>query len=99
MKRQNIYYIKLQEKLATLDCGKNYVLKITSIKDNITSDEEVVIQKKDAEKSQGINFYFWTFLLTASLSSFAVKNLMCSSDQTRILDLKSTIFFYKVEKI
>lgn len=52
MKRQNIYYIKLQEKLATLDCGKNYVLKITSIKDNITSDEEVVIQKKDAEKSQ-----------------------------------------------
>ena len=56
MKRQNIYYIKLQEKLATLDCGKNYVLKITSIKDNITSDEEVVIQKKDAEKSQGIFF-------------------------------------------
>ena len=56
MKRQNIYYIKLQEKLATLDCGKNYVLKITTIKNNITSDEEVVIQKKDAEKSQGIYF-------------------------------------------
>ena len=67
MKRQNIYYIKLQEKLATLDCGKNYVLKITSIKDNITSDEEVVIQKKDAEKSQGIYiFHFWTILLRFS---------------------------------
>ena len=52
-KRQNIYYIKLQEKLATLDCDKNYVLKVTSIKDNITADEEVVIQKKDADGSQG----------------------------------------------
>ena len=58
MKRQNIYYIKLQEKLATLDCGKNYVLKVTSIKDNITADEEVVIQKKDAEKSGGKSFLF-----------------------------------------
>merc|ERR1719225_2255201 len=47
-KRQNIYYIKLQEKLASLDCDKNYVLKVTSIKDNITADEKVMIHKKDS---------------------------------------------------
>ena len=47
-KRQNIYYIKLQEKLATLDCDKDYVLKITSIQDDIKTDEEVVIQNKKA---------------------------------------------------
>ena len=70
MKRQNIYYIKLQEKLATLDCGKNYVLKITSIKDNITSDEEVVIQKKDTEKSQGIYFSFLNVSFDCELTSF-----------------------------
>ena len=54
-KRQNIYYIKLQEKLASLDCDKNYVLKVTSIKDNITADEKVMIHKKDsaAGKPQG----------------------------------------------
>ena len=75
MKRQNIYYIKLQEKLATLDCGKNYVLKITSIKDNITSDEEVVIQKKDAEKSQGIYFSFLNNSFAVPLHSMARANL------------------------
>jgi hypothetical protein len=73
MKRQNIYYIKLQEKLATLDCGKNYVLKITSIKDNITSDEEVVIQKKDAEKSQGNkSLFFFEHFFDCELNSLAV---------------------------
>ena len=51
-KRQNIYYIKLQEKLASLDCDKNYVLKVTSIKDNVTSDGVVEIHKKDIGKSQ-----------------------------------------------
>ena len=51
-KRQNIYYIKLQEKLASLDCDKNYVLKVTSIKDNVTSDGVVEIHKKDTGKSQ-----------------------------------------------
>ena len=57
-KRQNIYYIKLQEKLASLDCDKNYVLKVTSIKDNVTADEKVMIHKKDstAGKPQGKNY-------------------------------------------
>ena len=47
-KRQNIYYVKLQEKLATLDCEKDYTLRITSIQDDVKTDEEVVIQNKKA---------------------------------------------------
>ena len=42
----------MQEKLASLDCDKNYVLKVTSIKDNVTSDGVVEIHKKDTGKSQ-----------------------------------------------
>ena len=34
--------------MATLDCDKDYVLKITSIQDDIKTDEEVVIQNKKA---------------------------------------------------
>ena len=73
MKRQNIYYIKLQEKLATLDCDKNYVLKVTSIKDNITADEEVVIQKKDAERSQGKEEYVEMLYLLIRRGFFQTK--------------------------
>ena len=47
-KRQNIYYVKLQEKLVTLDSDNDYILKITSIQDDIKTDEEVVIQNKQA---------------------------------------------------
>lgn len=47
-KRQNIYYIKLQEKLCTLDSDTDYTLKITAIQDDIKTDEEVVIQSKQA---------------------------------------------------
>ena len=47
-KRQNIYYVKLQEKLVTLDSDHDYVLKITSIQDDIKTDEKVVIQSKPA---------------------------------------------------
>ena len=72
-KRQNIYYIKLQEKLATLDCDKNYVLKVTSIKDDITAEEEVEIHKKaTTEKNKGrtmisINckIFIWLHLLSS----------------------------------
>ena len=74
MKRQNIYYIKLQEKLATLDCDKNYVLKVTSIKDNITADEEVVIQKKDAERSQGKEEYVEKLYLLIRRGFFQTKS-------------------------
>ena len=54
-KRQNIYYVKLQEKLCTLDCDNDYILKITSIQDDIKTDEEVIIQNKQAcdGKKQG----------------------------------------------
>ena len=47
-KRQNIYYIKLQEKLCTLDSDNDYVLKVTSIQDDVKTDEEVIIQSKPA---------------------------------------------------
>lgn len=47
-KRQNIYYVKLQEKLVTLDSDTDYTLKITAIQDDIKTDEEVVIQSKQA---------------------------------------------------
>ena len=47
-KRQNIYYVKLQEKLVTLDSDNDYILKVTSIQDDIKTDEEVVIQSKQA---------------------------------------------------
>ena len=70
-KRQNIYYIKLQEKLASLDCDKNYVLKVTSIKDNVTSDGVVEIHKKDTGKSQSKTLKFFLNNLL-NLSAFAI---------------------------
>ncbi len=60
-KRQNIYYVKLQEKLATLDCDKDYVLKVTSIQDDLKTNEEVVIHNKqfcDGQK-QGEIMILW----------------------------------------
>ena len=47
-KRQNIYYVKLQEKLCTLDSDHDYILKVTSIQDDVKTDEEVLIQNKQA---------------------------------------------------
>ena len=49
----------MQEKLASLDCDKNYVLKVTSIKDNVTSDGVVEIHKKDTGKSQSKTHKFF----------------------------------------
>lgn len=46
-KRQNVYYIRLQEKLATLDGEKDYVLKITAIQGDCKSDEQVTIHNKN----------------------------------------------------
>ena len=56
-KRQNIYYVKLQEKLCTLDSDSDYILRITSIQDDIKTDEEVIIQNKQAcdGKIQGMH--------------------------------------------
>ena len=39
---------KLQEKLCTLDSDSDYILRITSIQDDIKTDEEVIIQNKQA---------------------------------------------------
>ena len=80
-KRQNIYYIKLQEKLASLDCDKNYVLKVTSIKDNVTSDGVVEIHKKDTGKSQSktkkifLNNFLSLLALPICFFLFCEKNL------------------------
>ena len=65
-KRQNIYYVKLQEKLCTLDSDHDYILKVTSIQDDVKTDEEVLIQNKQAcdGKVQGkTNVYFLQFCL------------------------------------
>ena len=54
-KRQNIYYVKLQEKLSTLDSGKDYVMTVTSISGQLKSSEEVAIHNKhfDPSKEKG----------------------------------------------
>ena len=78
-KRQNIYYVKLQEKLVTLDSDIDYILKITSIQDDIKTDEEVVIQNKQAcdGKIQGKNIKFLIVIYTKI--SFAVElGLTCN---------------------
>ena len=64
-KRQNIYYVKLQEKLCTLDSDHDYILKVTSIQDDVKTDEEVLIQNKQAcdGKVQGNKTVFSHFLV------------------------------------
>ena len=46
-KRQNIYYVKLQEKLSTLDSGQDYVMTVTSIsgRDKTKSDKVTIHHK------------------------------------------------------
>ena len=34
-KRQNLYYVKVQERLSTLDAGQDYIMTVTSISGNI----------------------------------------------------------------
>lgn len=45
-KRQNIYYVKLQEKLAALDSGNDYILTVTSIQGVNKTSEKVTIHNK-----------------------------------------------------
>lgn len=52
-KRQNIYYVKLQEKLSTLDSAKDYVMTVTSITGLDKTSEEVTIHNKHYDPSQG----------------------------------------------
>ena len=78
-KRQNIYYVKLQEKLCTLDSDHDYVLKVTSIQDDVKTDEEVLIQNKQAcdGKVQGkTNLYFLEFCGLATKYTCAMNQLI-----------------------
>ena len=45
-KRQNIYYVKLQEKLASLNSAEDYVLTVTSITGREKAEEKVTIHNK-----------------------------------------------------
>ena len=45
-KRQNIYYVKIQEKLSTLDSAEDYVMTVTSITGIDKTSEKVTIHNK-----------------------------------------------------
>ena len=45
-KRQNIYYVKLQERLSTLNSAEDYVLTVTSISGREKAEEKVTIRNK-----------------------------------------------------
>jgi hypothetical protein len=38
-KRQNLYYVKVQERLSTLDASEDYVMTVTSITGNYKVDQ------------------------------------------------------------
>ena len=45
-KRQNIYYVKLQENLSSLNSAEDYVLTVTSISGREKAEEKVTIHNK-----------------------------------------------------
>ena len=45
-KRQNIYYVKLQENLSSLNSAEDYVLTVTSISGTEKAEEKVTIHNK-----------------------------------------------------
>ena len=45
-KRQNIYYVKLQENLSSLNSAEDYVLTVTSISGSDKAEEKVTIHNK-----------------------------------------------------
>ena len=45
-KRQNIYYVKLQENLSSLNSTQDYVLTVTSISGREKAEEKVTIHNK-----------------------------------------------------
>ena len=53
-KRQNIYYVKLQEKLSTLNSAEDYVLKVTSISGRDKAEEKVTIHNKYYKPDEAI---------------------------------------------
>lgn len=52
-KRQNIYYVKLQEKLATLDSAKDYVMTVTSMSGKDSTSDRVTIYNKHSKGKVG----------------------------------------------
>ena len=58
-KRQNIYYVKLQEKLSTLDSGQDYVMTVTSIsgRDKTKSDKVTIHHKNYDPKADDGKFF------------------------------------------
>jgi len=46
-KRQNLYYVKVQERLSTLDAGEDYIMTVTSISGNRKASEDVTIHNKN----------------------------------------------------
>lgn len=54
-KRQNIYYVKLQERIPTLDAEQDYKLQITTVTDGDETVEEVVIHNKRFRERDVLN--------------------------------------------
>jgi len=46
-KRQNLYYVKVQERLSTLDACEDYIMTVTSISGNKKASEDVTIHNKN----------------------------------------------------
>lgn len=49
-KRQNIYYIKLQERISVLDPGSDYTLEVKTVKDKTEATETLTIHNKHFQK-------------------------------------------------
>lgn len=69
-KRQNIYYVKLQEKLATLNSAEDYVLTVTSISGGEKAEEKVTIHNKYfvpeevvTSDSSKVSFFFTSYIV------------------------------------
>ena len=54
-KRQNIYYVKLQENLSSLNSAEDYVLTVTSISGGEKAEEKVTIHNKYYKPEEDVN--------------------------------------------
>ena len=45
-KRQNLYYVKVQERLSTLDAGSDYIMTVTTLCGPSKTSEDVTIHNK-----------------------------------------------------
>jgi len=74
-KRQNLYYVKVQERLSTLDAAEDYIMTVTSISGNRKASEDVKIHNRnhsspevDEERSYSRSFVTPGYEVTQSVT-------------------------------